>query len=142
MRPTVTCKPWNPVKRKKVVEKTIEFILTLEETYSFLCKNKNIKPRIQVSVRNTFTKKNFSVNKALCATVTVAADESSMTVLESLKASSIIFINSKGGQTAPIYTVGTQHEWKNLQKNPKKNIISETTNKIKPYWKKFSKRKW
>jgi hypothetical protein len=33
-----------------------------------------------------------------------------------------------GGQTPPISTVGPNDEWKNAQKNEKKNIISETMN--------------
>ena len=37
-----------------------------------------------------------------------------------------------GGQTQPIETAGDRLEWKNAQKNPTKNIISETINKITP----------
>jgi NRPS condensation-like uncharacterized protein len=84
------------------VENIIEFILTLEEIYSFLCKNKNINPSIQVTIKKLFTKEKFSCNKALWATVTEAAEDNNITVFESLKASSIIFINSNGGHTAPI----------------------------------------
>lgn len=37
-----------------------------------------------------------------------------------------------GGQTAPIQIDGDTLEWKKAQKKLKKNIISETINKIKP----------
>jgi hypothetical protein len=42
-----------------------------------------------------------------------------------------------GGQTAPIQIEGDTLEWKNAQKKPKKNIISDTMNKIKPNRKPF-----
>jgi len=37
-----------------------------------------------------------------------------------------------GGQTPPITILGLKLEWKNAQKKAKKNIISETINKIIP----------
>jgi len=37
-----------------------------------------------------------------------------------------------GGQTHPIETAGERLEWKNAQKNPTKNIISETIKRITP----------
>jgi hypothetical protein len=39
---------------------------------------------------------------------------------------------SLGGQTQPMATEGDKLEWKKAQKKPKKNIISETINKITP----------
>ena len=54
----------------------------------------------------------------------------------------IVFSNGKpqgfktsipwGGQTAPIATEGAKLQWKKAQKNPKKNITSDTMNKIIP----------
>jgi hypothetical protein len=37
-----------------------------------------------------------------------------------------------GGQTEPISMAGDKLEWKKAQKNAKKNIISETMNRIMP----------
>jgi hypothetical protein len=37
-----------------------------------------------------------------------------------------------GGHTDPIWTAGAKLEWKNAQNQATKNMISETTNKIKP----------
>jgi hypothetical protein len=76
--------------------------------------------------------------RELCATVTKHAEESKITVLERLKASSITLLNLVGGQDDPINKVGLKQEWKNDQKNPKKNIISERINSIKPELKKCS----
>ena len=53
-------------------------------------------------------------------------------MLEKSKPLTLINSPSNGGQTAQICIVGEIDEWKKPQKKPKKNIISDIINNIKP----------
>lgn len=55
-----------------------------------------------------------------------------MTVFNKGNTHGLIVWIPNGGQTAPIQIAGEILEWKKAQKNPKKNIISDTINKTKP----------
>ena len=68
----------------------------------------------------------------MCAQVTVTPEDNKIAVFNKGSAQGLIVWIPKGGQTAPIQIAGDTLEWKNAQKNPKKNMISETINKTKP----------
>lgn len=74
---------------------------------------------------------------ALWAQVTVTPDDNKIIVFNKGNAQGLIVWIPNGGHTAPIQIDGETLEWKNAQKNPKKNIISETINKINPKRKPF-----
>jgi len=69
---------------------------------------------------------------AWCAQVTLAPELNNITVFNKGISQALNTGTFSGGQTAPISKVGDKLEWKNAQKNAKKNIISETINNIIP----------
>jgi len=73
-----------------------------------------------------------------CAQVTVAPDKSNIKVLSKGTPQGLNAWIALGGQTEPISTAGDKLEWKKAQKKARKNITSETINKIiperKPCW--------
>ena len=72
---------------------------------------------------------------AWCAQVTVAPDVNKIIVFNNGTSQGLKGWIACGGQIDPISIVGAKLEWKNAQKNAKKNIISDTINKIIPYLK-------
>lgn len=58
-----------------------------------------------------------------------------MAVLSSGTPQGFIVLIPVGGHVIPISAVGARALWKKAQKNEKKNIISDTINKIKPIFK-------
>jgi len=75
---------------------------------------------------------------AWCAQVTVAPELRRKNVLVKGIPEVWIVWTASGGHTPPKLKTGDKLEWKNAQKNAKKNIISDTMNKIipnrKPLW--------
>ena len=71
-------------------------------------------------------------NNAWCAHVALAPDKSKMTVFNKGISKGEKTSIPCGGQTVPSSMVGANAEWKKAQKKPKKNITSDTTNKINP----------
>lgn len=67
-----------------------------------------------------------------CAQVTVAPELNKIIVFNNGTSQGLKGCICSGGQIEPISTVGAKLEWKNAQKNAKKNITSETINKIIP----------
>jgi len=69
---------------------------------------------------------------AWCAQVTDAPELSNKMVLSSGISQALKVVKKAGGQIPPSTGEGLKLEWKKAQKKPKKNIISETINKITP----------
>ena len=67
-----------------------------------------------------------------CAHVTVAPDKSNINVLSKGTPHGLKGFILFGGQTDPISIVGDKLEWKKAQKKARKNITSETINRIIP----------
>jgi len=72
---------------------------------------------------------------AWCAHVTVAPEVNNIIVFNKGTSHGLKAWIACGGQIDPISIVGAKLEWKNAQKKAKKNIISDTINKIIPYLK-------
>lgn len=62
----------------------------------------------------------------------MAPDKSNIKVFSNGTPQGLKAFISLGGQTEPISMAGDKLEWKNAQKNARKNITSETINKIIP----------
>jgi hypothetical protein len=60
-----------------------------------------------------------------CAQVILTPEDNKIIVFKKGKPHGFKTSIPCGGQTAPICTDGIKLEWKNAQKNPKKNIISD-----------------
>jgi len=67
-----------------------------------------------------------------CAQVTEAPELNNKIVFKRGISHGFNVVKYAGGQIPPIAGLGLKLEWKNAQKNAKKNIISETINKITP----------
>jgi urease accessory protein UreE len=74
----------------------------------------------------------LAAKRARCAQVILTPEESKIKVFRKGNSKGFSTSISLGGQTHPIATEGDKLEWKKAQKKPKKNIISETINKITP----------
>jgi hypothetical protein len=70
--------------------------------------------------------------KARCAQVTLTPEDNNITVFNKGKPQGFKTSIPAGGQIQPIATEGAKLQWKKAQKKPKKNITSETINKIIP----------
>lgn len=117
--------------------------------YSNNCTPVKIKPKIIVSAspKKTCERALYPTTPevgaikpaviALCAQVTVTPDDNKIAVFNKGNPQGLIVWIPNGGQTAPIQIEGDTLEWKKAQKKLKKNIISETINKIKPILKPF-----
>jgi len=68
----------------------------------------------------------------MCAHVTVAPDDSKMTVFSKGTSNGGIAATPVGGQHLPASTLGLSDAWKKAQKNARKKNTSETINKIIP----------
>jgi len=73
--------------------------------------------------------------KPLCTQVTAKPDTKSIIVFNKGKAVTFIIWTPLGGHNDASSTEGHKEECKKAQKNPKKSIISEITNKINPFFK-------
>lgn len=69
---------------------------------------------------------------ARCAQVILTPDDNKINVFKKGNSNGAISSNPLGGHKQPILTAGDKLEWKKAQKNPKKNIISDTINNIIP----------
>jgi len=74
----------------------------------------------------------FAASKARCAQVILTPDDNKIRVFKKGSSKGVKTSISLGGQTQPIATEGERLEWKKAQKNPTKNIISETIKRITP----------
>ena len=70
---------------------------------------------------------------AWCAQVTVAPEVNKIIVFNNGTSQGLNACIASGGHIEPISTDGAKLEWKNAQKKAKKNITSDTINKIIPY---------
>ena len=74
----------------------------------------------------------LAAKKARCAQVILTPDDNNIKVFKNGNSKGFNTSIPFGGQTHPIETAGERLEWKNAQKNPTKNIISETIKRITP----------
>lgn len=100
--------------------------------YSYAWQNKNITPSRTVKKRYHAKPSALFFTIYACATVIVAPDVRSNRVLTRGRPQTFKCCVPKGGHTLPIAVEGTRLRWKNAQKNAKKNITSETINRIIP----------
>lgn len=75
--------------------------------------------------------------KPLCTQVTLNPDIIKTNVLNNGKSNTGITLIPTGGHIEPSSTEGHKAEWKNAQKKPKNNIISEAIKNKKPIFKPF-----
>jgi hypothetical protein len=92
----------------------------------------NIIPKAIVIVNAIIACRRLAAKKARCAQVILTPDDNNIKVFKKGNSKGFNTSIPFGGQTQPIETAGDRLEWKNAQKNPTKNIISETINKITP----------
>jgi ABC-type xylose transport system substrate-binding protein len=92
----------------------------------------NIIPNAIVIVNAIIACRRLAAKKARCAQVILTPDDNNIKVFKKGNSKGFNTSIPFGGQTQPIETAGDRLEWKNAQKNPTKNIISETINKITP----------
>jgi hypothetical protein len=74
----------------------------------------------------------ININKTLKIQVTTTLNESKIKELKKGIPQGFNTSILLGGQIAPISTVGAKEEWKKAQKKAKKDMISNTINKIIP----------
>ena len=67
----------------------------------------------------------LEINKALCDQVKLTPEDKRITVFNKGKCHGLMISIPNGGHTQPIQIVGAKLEWKNAQKNEKKNITSD-----------------
>lgn len=128
----ITWNPWNPVAIKNVEPYTPSEIVKEASIYSYAWRAVNPAAKIRVRNNPILAASFLPARISWCAHVTVAPDESSITVFsKGIPHGSNGFI-LVGGHVAPISIAGERLEWKNAQKKAKKNITSETINSIIP----------
>jgi len=137
MLPMITWSPCNPVNAKKHEPYTLSEILNVALKYSIICikVKKNAK-------NNVFTKPSLApiespLIKQKCVHVIDTPDTNNIVVLNNGTDHAFNITIFIGGHIIPKIMAGDKLEWKNAQKNPAKNIISEPENKIKPIFNPF-----
>ncbi len=131
--PINTCSPWNPVATKNVLPNTESAIVNGASMYSNACKYVKNPPNITVITSPTIVPFLSPAIMAWCAYVAVAPDVNSTIVFNNGTWNASNVSIPIGGHTPPISTVGANDEWKNAQKNAKKNITSDVINNNIPY---------
>lgn len=128
----ITWNPWKPVAMKNVEPYTPSEMVKEASIYSYAWSAVNAPAKIRVKNNPILAGSFLPARISWCAHVTVAPDESSITVLSNGTPHGSNGSILVGGQIAPISIAGERLEWKNAQKKAKKNITSETINNIIP----------
>jgi len=105
--------------------------------YSYTCNKVNQIPKNTVLIKPTNPPNLSPAIRASCAQVQVAPEVNKINVFNNGISQGFKISKPAGGKTPPISCVGPKLEWKNAQKKPKKNIISDTINKIIPIFNPF-----
>jgi len=101
--------------------------------YSRACRHVKYIPRTTVRVRLVMAWEKFPLIKLWCVQVTVIPDDRRIIVFKRgtwMGLNTSMFI---GGHSIPTSIFGDRLQWKNAQKNEKKNITSEVINRIIPH---------
>ncbi len=112
------------------------FILNGAEAYSYNWHRVKTTPKDIVITKAIMTSflafLEAEISSALWAHVILTPDDNNITVFKRGKPHGFKTSIPSGGQTQPIAIEGARLQWKKAQKNAKKNIISDTINKIIP----------
>ena len=117
---------------KNVEPYTPSEIVKEASTYSYAWRAVKATAKIRVRNNPIFAASFRPARISWCAHVTVAPDESSITVLSKGTPHGSNGLILVGGQIEPISIAGERLEWKKAQKKAKENITSETINRIIP----------
>lgn len=117
---------------KKVLPYTLSAIVKLASQYSYACSPVNQAPS-RIVISSVFQASFPSPRRrAWWDQVREAPEDRSIAVLSRGTPQGWIGFIPVGGQVIPISAVGDRALWKKAQKNEKKNITSEATNKMNP----------
>jgi hypothetical protein len=130
--PIITWIPWKPVATKKIEPYTESEIQKIDSEYSKDCKNVNINPNTIVIIKLIILWFLFLWIKLWWDQVMLTPEDNRIIVLSKGIEKGFKVITPKGGQLIPISTAGERLEWKNAQKNEKKNNTSDVINNKKP----------
>jgi len=130
--PTITWQPCNPVNIKKADGYTPSCKLNVDSKYSKPCKNIKNKPKNIVSINPSIESLKDPKLIALCTQVTLKPDIIKTKVLNNGNSKTGITLRPTGGHIVPTSIDGHNAEWKNAQKKPKNNIISDVIKNKKP----------
>ena len=133
--PIITCKPWNPVLKKKVEPYVLSVRVNEDTAYSTAW-------NVVKTKANTIVTSVPSRDPSLLPCITewwpyviVNPDESNKTVFKRGNSKGLTESIPLGGQRAPISTGGDKALWKKAQNILKKNNASLTINKATPMFK-------
>jgi len=128
----ITCRPWNPVAMKKEVPYTESDRLKEASQYSKAWRAVKYNPNATVTPNAWRVSLKSLAIREWWAQVTVTPDERRIIVFNN---GTWIGLNGKtpeGGHIKPNSMIGASLLWKKAQKKEKKNMTSETINKIIP----------
>lgn len=128
----MTWNPWKPVAIKNVEPYIPSDIENEASIYSNIWNPVNVIANKTVNANANFAGSLRPIIISWCAQVTVAPDNNNNNVFNNGTPHGLNGIILAGGQTKPISIEGDRLEWKNAQKNAKKNITSESINSIIP----------
>jgi len=123
------------VVKKKIDPNTLSPSEKGASQYSINCRLEKKKPK-KIVINIPYSLFSQSIPKiAQCLHVTVTPEPSKIIEFNKGTEQGLNTITLTGGQIPPISIVGTSLLWKNPQKNLKKNITSDTINKMNPIFK-------
>lgn len=100
--------------------------------YSINWSQEKYKPRRHAPIIASNESLKLPSNKVLCAQIVKTPDDNNTIVFSSGNFQNGTVIMPTGGHTAPVWIEGIDAKWIRAQKMLKKNIASETINKINP----------
>jgi len=136
--PIKTCKPWNPVTKKKILPQRESLNLNLQSIYSSNCKKEKYKPSKIVIIIPCALSSHSPTRIEWCPHVKEIPLLNKITVFNKGIENADRGVTYIGGQTPPLSNLFLNEKEKNLQKNEKKKRTSLVINQPMDHFREHS----